>query len=501
LSLRLRSGRVALESLRDQADTRVDDGGLRRAFGPFTLTLVGVGNAIGAGIFVLTGTAAALYAGPAITLSYIIAGIACVLTSLCYAEVSALIPSAGGSFTYARVTLGRLPAWLIGWCMVMEYMIAASTVAAGWSGYAQSLLAQLGVSLPHVLTGAPFDLMAGRLVASNRIVDLPAVLMITACTCILIGGLRQSAIANAVMVTIKVAVIIAVIAVGSFYVTPSNWTPFIPAASAAGHFGWGGVCTASAIAFFSYTGFEAMSTAARESRNPTRDLPIALLASIGICIFLYVGTALVLTGLVPYPMLATSSPLSTALGLASPKLGWLITIVNVGTVLGLGAAVLISLYGQTRTFYSMAVAGYLPAAFAHVHPALRTPTLATMWTGIGAAIVAGLLPIELLGELVSMGTLIAFASVCLGVLILRRTYPRVPRPFRIPLYPWIPLSGLLSCVGLMFSLPLITWANLMVWVAIGIVLYFALHMGRRGEVRGHPDLPPESVPGISSRSP
>jgi APA family basic amino acid/polyamine antiporter len=471
--------RVSLQSLREQADTAVDEQGLRRAFGPFSLTLVGVGNAIGAGLFVLTGTAAALYAGPAITLAYIIAGVACVLTSLCYAEVSALIPSAGGSFTYARVTLGRFPAWLIGWCMVMEYLIAASTVATGWSGYAQNLLAQLGVSLPDVLTGAPFDLKAGRVVASHRIVDLPGVLMVAACTGVLFGGLRQSTIANTVMVSIKVAVIIAVVAVGSFYVTPANWTPFIPAASAAGHFGWGGVFTASAIAFFSYTGFEAMSTAARESRNPTRDLPIALLASIAVCILLYVSTALVLTGLVSYPKLETSSPLSTALALTSPKLGWLITIVNVGTVLGLGAAVLISLYGQTRTFYSMAVAGYLPAAFARVHPGRRTPDFATLWTGIGAAIVAGLLPIELLGELVSMGTLIAFASVCLGVLILRRVYPQVPRPFVIPLYPWIPLAGFLSCVGLMFSLPLITWANLALWMAIGVALYFALQARRR----------------------
>jgi APA family basic amino acid/polyamine antiporter len=485
LPLRLTSGRVPLQSLREQADVGLDDRGLRRAFGPVTLTLVGVGNAIGAGIFVLTGTAAALYAGPAITLSYVIAGVVCVLTSLCYAEVSALMPSAGGSFTYARVTLGRFPAWLIGWCMVMEYLIAASTVATGWSGYAQSLLAQIGVTLPRALTGAPFDLTAGKLVASNRIADVPALLMIATCTWILLGGLRQSAIANAVMVSIKVTVILAVIAVGSFYVTPAHWTPFIPAASAGGHFGWSGIFTGSAIAFFSYTGFEAMSTAAREARNPTRDLPIALLASIGICILLYVGTALVLTGLIPYPMLATSSPLSTALGLASPRLGWLITVVNVGTVLGLGAAVLISLYGQTRTFYSMAVAGYFPRAFAHVHPSYRTPTVATIWTGVGAAIVSGLLPIELLGELVSMGTLIAFASVCLGTLILRREYPKVPRPFRVPLYPWIPLGGLMSCVGLTFSLPVITWANLLLWLAIGIALYFALRVGPRSQDTEH----------------
>jgi basic amino acid/polyamine antiporter, APA family len=481
LGLEQTLGRVSLQSLRDQPDTGVDQHGLRRTFGAFTLTLVGVGNAIGAGIFVLTGTAAALYAGPAITLAYIIAGAACVLTSLCYAEVSALIPSAGGSFTYARVTFGRFPAWLIGWCMVMEYLVAASTVASGWSGYAQNLLSQMDISLPLALTAAPFTLTSGRLVLTNRIVDLPALLMIAGCTGILIGGSRQSAIANAVMVGIKVTVILAVIMVGAFYVVPANWIPFVPAASPGGHFGWGGVFTASAIAFFSYTGFEAMSTAARESRNPTRDLPIALFASIGVCILLYVGTALVLTGMAPYSKLATSSPLSTALSLASPKLGWLITMVNIGTVLGLGAAVLISLYGQTRTFYSMAVAGYLPSAFKRVHPVRRTPTLATICTGIGAAIVAGLLPIELLGELVSLGTLIAFASVCLDLLILRRLYPQVSRPFQVPLYPWIPLGGLLSCIGLMFSLPLITWANMTLWVAIGTALYFALQMGHRRE--------------------
>lgn len=464
--------RVPLETVREEADTASNATGLVRGMGLLSLVLLGVGNALGAGIFVLTGTAAAQYAGPGIVLSYVIAGTVCLLTSLCYAEISAVIPSAGGSFAYARVTLGRFPAWLIGWCMIIEYLIAGATVATGWSGYAQNLLAQIGVALPQAWSGAPFDVVDGRIVGNARLVNVPAVLMVLVCTWVLVRGLRHSAITNAAMVGIKIFVILMVIAVGSFFVHASNWQPFVPPLNSSGHFGWSGVFTASAIAFFSYSGFEAMSTAARECRNPTRDLPRALLASLIICILLYICTALVLTGLVPYPKLDTSSPVSTALALASPRLGWLIAVVNVGTVLGLGAAVLVSLYGQARTFYSMAVVGYLPASFARVHPVYRTPMVATLYTGAGAAIVAGLLPIELLGELVSMGILIAFASVCLSVLLLRRSRPEVSRPFRVPLYPWIPMGGLASCLGLMFSLPRITWLNIALWLALGVLLFF-----------------------------
>jgi basic amino acid/polyamine antiporter, APA family len=474
--------RVPLEAIRQEADNVVNGHGLAREFGPLHLTLLGVGNAIGAGIFVLTGTAAAHYAGPAIALSYVIAGVACLLTSLCYAELSALIPSAGGSFSYARVTLGRFPAWLIGWCMVIEYLIAGATVATGWSAYGQKLLAEFGLSLPRKWSGSPLDIVGNSLSASHRVFDLPAVLMIIVCTWILVRGLRHSGIANAVMVGIKLTVILAVIVGGAFYVTPANWVPFVPAPSSAGHFGWGGVFTGSAIAFFSYSGFEAMSTAARECRNPTRDLPIGLLASLAICVFLYVSIAVVLTGLVPYPDLDTASPVSTALALASPRLGWLITVVNIGTVLGLGAAVLVSLYGQTRTFYSMSVVGYLPSAFARVHASTRTPVFATVCTGAGAAIIAGLLPIELLGELVSMGILIAFSSVCLGVLILRQSRPRTHRPFRAPLYPWVPVAGLASCFGLMISLPLITWLNIGLWLLVGIILFFTVVARSEGRV-------------------
>lgn len=466
--------RIPLEMVLSETDTRAQPHGLVRGLGPLQLTTLGIGNAIGAGIFVLTGEAAAQYAGPAIALSYVFAGIACLLTSLCYAEISTLIPSAGGSFAYARVTLGRLPAWLIGWSMIMEYLVAGATVAVGWSGYVQNLLWQLGLALPRALAAPPLAIAEGSLVRSDRLVNLPAVLMVAICTCVLVRGLRHSAVANASMVAIKVAVILAVLAVGSFYVNSRNWVPFVPPAAPGNRFGWHGVFTASAVAFFSYSGFEAMSTAARECRNPARDLPVALMASVGICIFLYLATALVLTGMAPYSRLDTASPVSTALSVASPRLTWLITIVNIGTVLGLGAAVLVSLFGQTRTFYSMAVVGFLPSSFARVHTRYRTPSVAIIYTGSAAAAIAGLFPIELLGELVSMGILIAFSSVCAGVLILRRARPDAVRPFRVPFYPWVPILGLTSCMGLMFSLPRLTWLNLAIWLALGLVLFFLL---------------------------
>lgn len=474
--------RVPLELARTDPDTAGVGGGLVRSLGPVHLTLIGVGCAIGAGIFVLTGTAAARYAGPAVSISYAMAGVVCVLTCLCYAELSAVIPAAGGSFSYARITLGRLPAWLVGCCMVFEYLAGGSTVAVGWSAYAQSLLAQFGLSLPWAVSGAPLEVVDNRLVATGRIADLPAVLMTLGCTLILLRGLRGSALSNALMVSVNIIVIVVVIVVGAYYVNPHNWVPFMPARTPSGHFGVAGVFTAAAIAFYSYTGFEATSNAARESRNPSRDVPISLLASVVICVLLYTGIAFIMTGLAPYPKLDTASPIATALALASPKLNWLIMATDIGTVLGLGAAVLISFYSQSRIFYSMAVVGDLPPAFAHIHPRTRTPTLAVVCTGVGAALVAGVLPIELLGELISLGTLIAYASVCAGVLVLRRIRPDVARPFRVPLCPWLPLAALASCSVLMISLPRLTWLNMAAWIALCIVLFFVLEAraGQRG---------------------
>jgi basic amino acid/polyamine antiporter, APA family len=470
--------RVSLESVHAQVDTSAESSGLARSLSLSQLTLLGIGNTIGAGIFVLTGESAARYAGPGITLSYVLAGAVCLLTSLCYAEIGALMPSAGGAFSYARATLGRFPAWLIGWGMVMEYLMAASTVAVGWSGYAQDLLHQFGIALPRTLSAPPLQLINGHLSASGDIVNVPAVLMVVGCGWILLRGLSESSTANAWMVGIKVVVIIAVIAVGSRYVNTANWTPFIPPAHGLGHFGLSGIFTGSAVAFFAYSGFEAISAAARECRDPSRDLPRAFIAALVICVLLYVGIALVLTGLAPYWKLDTPSPVSTALELASPRLAWLVTVVNVGTVLGLGAAVLVALFGQARTFYSMAVVGFLPKGFARVHPAYRTPSVAIRYTGIGAAVVAGCVPIDVLGDLVSMGTLISFASVCLGVLILRRGRPEITRPFRVPGYPWVPLLGCASCIGLMFSLSRLTWLYTASWLTLGAGLYFVLPITR-----------------------
>lgn len=466
--------RVSVEAARVEGDTGDVDTGLVRLLGPGHLTMIGVGCAIGAGIFVLTGTAAARYAGPAVTLAYAMAGVACVLTGLCYAELSSVMTAAGGSYSYARITLGRLPAWMIGWCMVFEYLAGGATVAVGWSAYGQNLLGQFGLMLPAVWSGSPLDVVDGSLVATGRIADLPAVLLILGCTLILLRSLRGSATANALMVALNVVVILTVIVVGAFYVTPRNWTPFVPPRTADGHFGLGGVFTGAAIAFYAYTGFEATSTAARESRNPSRDVPMALMASVAICMLLYTGIAFIMTGLAPYPKLDTASPISTALALASPRLNWLIVATDIGTVLGLGAAVLMSFYSQSRVFYSMSVVGDLPPAFGRVHPASRTPTVAIVSTGIGAALVAGALPIELLGELISLGTLIAYASVCVGVLILRRIRPDLPRPFRVAMYPWIPLAALASCLVLMLSLPRLTWLNMAGWLALGVLLFFVL---------------------------
>jgi basic amino acid/polyamine antiporter, APA family len=471
--------RVPLESAQADAADAVSGPELPRHLGLASLTMLGVGNAIGAGIFVLTGTAAAQHAGPAIALSYVIAGVVCLLTSLCYAEISALIPSAGGSFAYARVTLGRYGAWLVGWCMIAEYLIAGSTVAVGWSGYASSLLQQIGWSLPTALSSAPLEMREGRIVASGSYVNLPALLLVLACTWVLYRGLRESNFVSHLMVAIKVIVIVIVVLVGAAYVSPDHWTPFVPAADGSGRFGWGGVLTASAIAFFSYSGFEAMSTAARETRNPARDLPRALFWALGICVLLYVSMAMVMTGMVPYSTLDTASPISTALLHASDRLGWLVLLVNVGTVIGLGAPVLISIYGQVRTFYAMARAGYMPEMFGRVHPRHRTPAVGTLSTGLAAAVVAAILPIDLLGELVSMGILIAFASVCLGVIVLRRDYPSVPRPFRVPLYPWVPALGLFSCVGLMVTLPRLTWIYIAVWLVIGTLIFLISARRRR----------------------
>jgi APA family basic amino acid/polyamine antiporter len=464
--------------------------GLRRAMGPTHLTLLGVGAIIGAGIFVLTGQAAARSAGPAIVWSFVLAGLACALAGLCYAEFASMIPIAGSAYTYGYATLGEGLAWIIGWDLILEYLFAASTVAVGWSGYTVSLLADLGITVPPELANAPFAHSAPADAGLNvwriftegwsrtgAVLNVPAMAIVGLATLLLVIGIRESSRFNNAIVAVKVAVILAFIAFGAFYVNAEHWQPFVPPAEGTGRFGWSGVVRGAGVIFFAYIGFDAVSTAAQETRDPQRAMPIGILGSLAICTVLYIAVSLVLTGLVDYRQLDVPDPIAVGIEAAGPELAWLRPLVKVGAVAGLSSVILVMLMGQPRIFWAMSRDGLLPPVFSRVHPSFGTPWLATVLTGGLAMLFAGLLPMGLLGELVSIGTLLAFAIVCAGVLVLRVTDPEIPRPFRVPFVPLVPLAGVAACGYLMLGLPLDTWARLLVWMALGFVLYFAY--GRR----------------------
>jgi APA family basic amino acid/polyamine antiporter len=454
---------------------------LKRSLGALNLTLLGIGAIIGAGIFVLTGTAAANYAGPAVVLSFVVAGLGCAFAGLCYAEFASMIPIAGSAYTYGYATLGELFAWIIGWDLILEYLFAASTVAVGWSGYFTRLLADLGVALPAALTSAPFTVQPGQHVpvATGAIINLPAVLLVLALTALLVVGIRESARFNNLVVAIKVTIVFLVIGFGFAFVDPANWVPFIPeppvdpatGGPTPGVYGVSGIMRAAGVVFFAYIGFDAVSTAAQEAKNPQRDLPIGILASLAVCTVLYILMALVLTGMTSYTTLNVAEPVYVALDAAGPSLGWLKWLATIGATAGLASVVLVMLMGQPRIFFAMARDGLLPPVFGRVHPKYQTPYLATIITGVVAAVVAGLLPIGLLGELVSIGTLLAFVIVCAGIIVLRRTRPDLPRPFRTPLVPLIPGLGILTCGYMMYNLPPDTWLRLGVWMALGLAIY------------------------------
>jgi basic amino acid/polyamine antiporter, APA family len=444
------------------------------AMGPVSLTTLGIASVVGAGIFVTTGSAAAEYAGPAVVISFVLAGIVAALTALCYAELAAMIPIAGSTYSYAYAAFGAFMAWFIGWDLLLEYLFAASTVAVGWSGYAVSLLDSAGIHVPNSLAAPPFGDDAG-------VINVPAILVVAATTALLVIGARQSANANTAMVILKMAILLLVVAVGVAYITPDNWTPFVPASEGGfGEFGASGVVRAAGVVFFAYVGFDAVSTAAGEARNPQRTVPIGLIATVVISTLLYVAVAMVLTGLVPYTELNVSDPISAALKSAGPGVDWLDEAVDVAAIVGLFSTVLVTFYGQTRILMRMSADGMLPGRLGRVHPRFKTPVLTTVVCGIAGAIVAGLVPIDVLGELVSIGTLLAFLLVCSGVVVLRRTHPDAERPVRLPHVEWIAAGGFVSALALMATLPVSTWLRLVVWLVIGLAIYFGYSRARVG---------------------
>jgi APA family basic amino acid/polyamine antiporter len=460
---------------------------LRRALSATNLTLLGIGAIIGAGIFVLTGTAAANYAGPAIVLSFILAGTGCLFAGLCYAEFASMIPIAGSAYTYSYATLGEFIAWIIGWDLVLEYLFGAATVSVGWSGYFVSFMRSIGVNLPMEWTQAPFAYSAAEgLSRTGAVLNIPAMFLIAVLTALLVVGVKESAGFNNIVVAIKVAIIFLVIGFGFMFVNPDNWSPFIPPNTGEfGQFGWSGVVRGAGVIFFAYIGFDAVSTAAQEAKNPQRDMPIGILGSLAFCTILYILMSLVMTGLVPYTQLNVPDPVYVALAAAGPGLSWLTKLISIGAMAGLASVVLVMLMGQPRIFYSMARDGLLPAVFGKVHPRFQTPYVTTIVTGIVAGAVAGLFPIGVLGELVSIGTLLAFVIVCAGIWVLRVRSPELPRPFRTPLVPLVPILGILICGYLMSSLPGDTWLRLIIWMAIGIVIYFSYSI-RKSRFAGAP---------------
>lgn len=447
---------------------------LRRSLGSIHLTAIGIGAIIGAGIFVITGHAAAGYAGPGVVISFAIAGFGCLLAGLCYAEYASMIPVAGSAYVYTYATLGRFCAWFIGWNLVLEYLVSAAAVAAGWSGYFLALASRLGVPIPAILSEAPIAVDgAGGLTTTGALFNLPAAALVAGVTLVLVRGIHVSVRLNNVMVALKVAIVLLVIVTGLPYVTDSNHTPFIPPNSGSfGEFGWSGVFRASGIIFFAYLGFDAVSVLAQEARNPQRDVPIGILASLFICTALYMLLSYVITGIAPYASLNVANPVSAAVRQANPAIAWVAPIIDSGAVVGLASVVLVLLLAQSRIFYAMSRDGLLPRLYSDIHPRYRTPHRGTIVNGIVAALLAGLVPLRALGELISIGTLAAFAFVCAGVLILRIKAPHVARPFRVPAIWLVAPLGTSVCILMMSFLPADTWIRLVIWTAIGLAIYF-----------------------------
>lgn len=497
-----------ISQLRSESES---DHGLRKTLSATNLTTLGIGAVIGAGIFVLTGQAAAQYAGPAIVISFLISGMACLFAGLCYAEFASMIPISGSAYTYAYATMGEFIAWIIGWDLILEYLFAASTVAVGWSGYVVSFLKDFGILIPAQFTAAWGSVLVevprvgwnlltpeltknladtGIAVASlphqAAILNLPAMFVVATISILLLIGIRESASFNNLMVFIKVFVILLFIGIGIFFVNKANWHPFIPANTGTwGHYGWSGILRGAAVIFFAYIGFDAVSTAAQEAKNPQKDMPIGILGSLGISTILYILVAIILTGIVSYTFLNVADPIAVGVNQMGSGLFWLRPIIKIAAIAGLSSVILVMLMGQPRIFFSMSKDGLLPPVFSKIHSRFKTPYVSTLITGFIALILAGILPINILGELVSIGTLLAFAIVCIGVIILRVKRPELKRTFKTPFVPLVPILGAGICFLQMFSLPWETWLRLIVWMALGFIIYFTYGI-KKSKIRKEP---------------
>lgn len=472
----------SIDKIRDEANVSGEHS-LKRVLGPLDLTTLGVGAVIGTGIFVLTGQAAAAHAGPAIILSMVLAGFASALAGLCYAEFASTVPIAGSAYTYGYATLGEFVAWIIGWDLILEYALGAATVAVGWSGYVVSFLHDIGIQFPAAFSAAPGTaVMLADGSTVTAVFNLPAVIITVLVATLLVVGIQESARVNAVIVIVKVAVVLLVIAVGAAFINTANWHPFIPENTGEfGKFGWSGVLRGAGVIFFAYIGFDAVSTAAQEAKNPQKDMPIGILGSLIVCTILYVAVSSVIVGLVPYTALGVPAPMAVAIDAAKAQaagtawagiVGIMPLVVKLGAIAGLSSVMVVMVLGQTRVFYSMAQDGLMPPWAKQVHPKFRTPHITTILTGVVVSIAAGFTPINILGELVSIGTLLAFVIVSIGILVLRIKRPDLPRPFKVPfVFVIAPLAALVS-LGLMAGLPKETWERLVIWMVIGVIVYF-----------------------------
>ena len=449
-------------------------GELKRNLSAVNLVTLGIGAIVGTGIFVITGQAAATYAGPALTISFIISALGCVMAGLCYAEFAAMIPVSGGVYSYSYTTMGEVLAWFVGWTLVLEYLFACSSVAVGWSGYMLSLLHGWDISFPEQLSGATFDQLAdGKWIWTGKIVNFPAVFIIGIISTFLIGGIKQSAFVNNIIVVIKVGVILLFIGFGLSYIDTSNWTPYIPENTGEyGYFGWTGILRGAAVVFYAYLGFDALATTAGEAKNPQKDMPKGILISLSICAVLYILVTTVLTGIVNYKELNVDAPIALAIDRTGKGLAWLSPFIKLGAIAGLSSVILVMMLGQSRIYYAISKDGLLPKVFSKVHDKHGVPHNATIFACIITGIIAGLFPLHILSELVSIGTLLAFTIVCISIVILRKTQPDLKRPFKTPFVPYVPLLGAAICIIQMISLPWTTWGRLIGWTVLGFIIYF-----------------------------